>query len=392
MTFDVRPFWVIGALCATGFGLLVLLLRRGYPDYLNRVLLFLGVANVCLGASFVARLARAWDGDFGFHVLSCTLVVACLSLEYKAMCELKKQPLLTAWLIGPPILMFAIGILFTFVLRNITIEILNFNFIKTGMMILIARILTRKEDGRRRFVDLLMAISYIMLSVVALAAIADGFRVMDFSPEYDFDSLRSVLSCVANIVTLGVAFPLFLLMVSERLNGDLVIRAMRDPLTGLYNRRAFEEIAFREMSGTARTGMPFSVLIFDLNRFKHVNDRFGHAAGDAVLCDAANRLRDSLRDEDYLSRWGGDEFCALLPRATEEQARYVAERVLQAFDNLVFSVGGKAMKISVSIGAATHAGEGRDFQALVKLADDAMYRAKKTSRRGSAFAQNGGPD
>jgi len=256
-------------------------------------------------------------------------------------------------------------------------------------MILIARILSRKEEGHRRFIDLLTAISYSLLAILTLVVIADFFRAGDFSAEYDFNNLRSVFNCVSTIVTLGIVCPLYLLMVSERLNLDLVLQAMRDPLTGLYNRRAFEEIAFREMSGTSRTRLPFSVLIFDLNRFKHVNDRFGHAAGDAVLCDAAARLRASLRDEDYLGRWGGDEFCALLPRATKEQTQFVAQRVLQAFDELLFSAGGKTMKISVSIGAATYEGAGKDFFSVVKRADDAMYRAKKANRRGSAFAQDG---
>ncbi len=392
MTFDVRPFWLIGALCAGGCGILVLLVRKGYPDYLGRVLMFLGVANMCFGASYALRVARNWDGQFIFHVVSATLVASCLSLEYRGVCELKSQPTSAAWMFGIPSLMFASCTWFTFVRRNITIEQIVFDFLNMVFMLLIARVLLRREEGQRRFVDVLTASVYILLAFATSVVILDFFRMGSFSTEYDFSNPRSVLNCMASIVTIGVVFPLFLLMLSERLNRDLVVQAMRDPLTSLYNRRAFEEIAFREMSGASRTGLPLSVLLFDLNRFKQVNDKYGHAAGDIVLCEAAARLRRCLRDEDFLCRWGGDEFCALLPRAKQEQARTVAERVSQAFDERAFTINGKNHKIAVSIGAVTHEGDSVDLAALVKEADAAMYRAKRTGRASSAFAQTGTPD
>jgi diguanylate cyclase (GGDEF)-like protein len=392
MTLDVWPFWMIGALCATGCGVLVLLVRKGYPDYLGRVLLFLGAANICLGAAFAARLAQAWEGQFVFYVVSSTLVASCLSLEYRGVCELKGQAPSAAWMFGPPLLMFGVCTWLTFVQRNITVEQVVFDLSNLIVMTRIAFLLLRAEEGKRRFVDLLAAASYILLAAANSAVILDFFRVGNFATEYNFNNPRTVFNCMATIVSVGVVFPLFLLMVSERLNRDLIVQAMCDPLTGLYNRRAFEEIAFREMAGVSRTGQALSVLMFDLDDFKQVNDRFGHPAGDAVLRDAAARLRASLRDEDYLGRWGGDEFCALLPRATKQQAQFVAERVIQAFGEFIFAVGGKAMNITVSIGAATQEGEGKDFSWLVKRADDAMYRAKRGSRTGSAFAQDGDPD
>ena len=381
MTYDVRPFWLIGALCAAGCGLLVLLVRKGYPDYLGRVLLFLGAANICLGAGFAARLGRAWDGEFVFYVVSSTLVSACLSLEYRGVCELKGQPASLWWTYGPPSLMFGACIWLTFLQRNITIEQIVFDTLNLVLMIRIARMLSRAEDAPRRFVHLLAAGPYLLLAFATSLVIADFFWVGDFSVEYNFNNPRAIFNCMATIVTVGVVFPLFLLMVSERLNRDLVVQAMRDPLTGLYNRRAFEEIAFREISGATRTGLPLSVLLCDIDHFKKVNDKYGHATGDEVLCAATTALRGSLRDEDFLCRWGGDEFCALLPRAKWEQARSVADRVKEAFEDLEVLVDGQAIRIAISIGAVTYEGGGKDFSTLVNEADGAMYEAKKAGRR-----------
>ena len=101
MNFNVQPFWIIGALCGTRFGLLVLLVRRSYPDYLRRALEYLEAANLCLGASYLARIGGQWAGKFVFDVFSSTLVVTCLNLEYVAICALKRRAVSAVWSLGP---------------------------------------------------------------------------------------------------------------------------------------------------------------------------------------------------------------------------------------------------------------------------------------------------
>jgi diguanylate cyclase (GGDEF)-like protein len=391
MILDIRPFWLIGALAASGFGLLVLIVRKAYPEYLARVMSLWGIANICLGASYAIRIGRPWEGQFVFHVLSTTLVAACLSIEYWAIRMLKRQPIPARWIAAPPLLMFAACTWFTSVQRNISVELVIFNFIDMAMMILIARSLLRAEDGQRTFVDVAAAAAYALLAFATGGVILDFFRVHSFSAEYDFNCPRSIFNGVAAIVTEGIVFPLFLLMVSERLNRELVVKALRDPLTGLYNRRALEEIAFREISGAARTGLGLSVMLLDIDRFKQVNDKYGHAAGDAVLKTVSATLRRTLRDEDFLCRWGGDEFCALLPRAKREQAQTAAARVLQAFEELSFTFEGKAIKITISMGIMTEENRAKDFSSLVAQADAALYRAKKSGRRRFVFALDDNP-
>jgi diguanylate cyclase (GGDEF)-like protein len=392
MTFDIRAFWLIGALAGGGFGLLVLIVRNAYPDYLYRVLSLWGAAQICLAASYIVRLGRAWEVPFIFHVVSCTLVAACLSLEYWAVRELKRQQSSIGWIFAPPLLMFATCTWFTLVQRNITVELIIFNFINMAMMLLIARSLWRTEDGRRPFADTVTATVYSLLATVTCGVIVDIFWKRQFSPEYDFNTPRSIFNCIAAVVSEGLIFPLFLLMLSERLNHDLEIQAMCDPLTGLYNRRAFEEIAFREMAGASRTRLGLSVLMLDIDHFKQVNDLHGHAAGDAMLVAVSATLRSGLRDEDFLCRWGGDEFCALLPRATSEQAMTVAERVLQAFQKLDFSLEGTPIEVSVSIGITTDECPEKNVSALVGRADAALYQAKEAGRRRFAFVPKDIPE
>jgi len=386
MIHDIHPFWLIGALGASGFGLLVLVVRKAYPSYLGRVLLIWGVANLCLGASYAIRLGGSWEGAFVYHVLSCTLVAACLSLEYWALRQLKRQPSSTSLIVGPPLTMFAVCTWFTFVQPNISVELVAFDILNMALMALIARYLLKAEDGRRPFADVVTAFAYSLLAGATCGVILDFIRVNNYSPVYDFNSPRSIFNGVAAILSECIIFPLFLLMVSERLNRDLVVQAMHDPLTGLYNRRAFEEIAFREISGSARSGLGLAVILFDIDDFKLVNDRHGHTAGDAVLKAAAATLRRNLRDEDFLCRWGGDEFCALLPRARREQAQEVAERVLCDFESLDFAQDKIAIKVTVSIGIVTGASPSDNFASLFDQADSALFRAKESGRKKFVFA------
>jgi diguanylate cyclase (GGDEF)-like protein len=389
MTLDVRPFWLIGALGATICGLLVLVVRRIYPAYLGRVLLLWGIANLCLGLNYIFRLEYAWENQFAFNVLSNTLIALCLSLEYWAIRELKRQSPRFAWIVSMPLLMFAVSAWFTLVQRNVSIENILFDAINMAMMLSIAWSLSRSEGGLRPFADLLAASVYALLASAVCGVLVNYFLDRQFSPEYNFNTPRSIFNNIAGILAEAIVFPLFLLMLSDRLNRDLVVQAMRDPLTDLFNRRAFEEIAFREMSGAARTGVGLSLLMFDIDRFKQVNDRYGHAAGDTVLNAVASTLRACLRDEDFLCRWGGDEFIALLPRAGREQAQNVAARILESFEALNFTIAGHPLEIAVSIGGVTSDSGEKDFLSLVELADSALYRAKQMGRKCFALAPEG---
>jgi len=386
MPLDIRAFWLIGALASGTCGFLVLLVRKAYPDYLGNTLALFGVANLCLSLNYFFRLERPWLGDFCFFVLGGTLVVTCISIELAAASLLKRRPVSRAWLLGPPLLTFAVTFWFTVVYRNASIQNLFCNSVDMVLMAMMAFSLLRREEGPRIFVDSITAAGFGLLSLSTLFVVIDTIEAGNFSVNYDFNGLHSIFTNTAALLAQGIIFPLFLLMLSERLNRRLVEQAMRDPLTGIYNRRAFEEIAFSELSGTARSGESLSLLILDLDHFKDVNDRFGHSVGDALLLAASDTLRASLRDEDFLCRWGGDEFCALLPRASRSQAEIAARRVLEAFQNLRFEHDSTAIEIKVSIGITSESSGSVTLSQLILAADKALYQAKAAGRNAFAFA------
>ena len=156
-------------------------------------------------------------------------------------------------------------------------------------------------------------------------------------------------------------------------------QASVDPLTGAFNRRYLEHRLSAEMSRARRSGRALSLAVGDLDHFKRVNDRYGHAAGDLALRAFASTLRETLRTEDVVTRLGGDEFCVLLPDTGAEQAVVALERVLARLRATRIDCGGRQFGISGTFGAAVCA-PGLDAAGLIARADAALYRAKALGR------------
>ncbi|ACG71382.1 diguanylate cyclase [Anaeromyxobacter sp. K] len=156
--------------------------------------------------------------------------------------------------------------------------------------------------------------------------------------------------------------------------------ALRDPLTGLPNRRAFEESLRREVARARRGGDRLAVAVLDVDRFKDVNDRHGHAAGDVALAEVARRAAAALRAGDLLARIGGEELAAILPGADVAAAAEVAERVRCAVGKEPVQAGGQAIRVTVSLGCAELAPEDAEGADLFARADAQLYRAKHAGR------------
>jgi diguanylate cyclase (GGDEF)-like protein len=154
--------------------------------------------------------------------------------------------------------------------------------------------------------------------------------------------------------------------------------AMFDPLTGLYNRRFAEPRVETEVMRCERKGTSLTVLILDLDRFKHINDQHGHPAGDIVLRCFADRLRKAIRASDLAARLGGDEFMLLLPECDESQLQTVLARLA----GIVVEIDGKPMPISFSAGWREYQ-RGQKPYDLLEAADKALYANKRASREGT---------
>ena len=168
-----------------------------------------------------------------------------------------------------------------------------------------------------------------------------------------------------------------------RLTSALIELATVDHLTGLQNRRSFFELAEREWTRASRSNAPLTALMLDVDYFKHINDRCGHAAGDEVLTAVARRCQQELRSVDVIGRYGGDELVALLPDSAMVDSITVAERVRAAVaDSPVITELGP-IDVRVSVGVATAASGATSLRALLSQADAALYAAKANGRNQS---------
>jgi len=168
-------------------------------------------------------------------------------------------------------------------------------------------------------------------------------------------------------------------------NASLTQLAHFDPLTGLYNRTQWNELAQRALDDARRHGDTLAVLFIDIDRFKHINDSLGHSQGDLLLSTLATRMRACLRSCDVLARVGGDEFLLLLPRLNERAgAGHAGEKLMQALIQPVKLLG-HDVTVTASLGVASFPADGNAVEILVQHADIAMYAAKDEGRNGLRF-------
>jgi two-component system cell cycle response regulator len=196
------------------------------------------------------------------------------------------------------------------------------------------------------------------------------FALAPLAPEHKND--RMLVTTVAR--ELGGALKMATLVEESRW------MATTDALTGLLNRRAFLESTNREVARSKRYNDPLSVVLLDVDHFKLINDKRGHAAGDMVLSAVGTMLNRALRTCDIVARWGGEEFVLVLPSTTLEGAEQVAERVRELLEHASIRDGnGDAIPVTASFGVATYV-IGETLEQIIDRADRAMYRAKSGGR------------
>ncbi|HET8940418.1 MAG TPA: diguanylate cyclase [Rudaea sp.] len=195
-----------------------------------------------------------------------------------------------------------------------------------------------------------------------------------------FDSLQSI-DAHSRSLAVAAAEQLAMALANLRLQETLRTQSIRDPLTGLFNRRYLEVSVERELARATRRNQPLTVMMLDLDHFKQFNDTHGHDGGDALLVQFAKILKRNTRSEDIACRYGGEEFTILLPEVDAVSARARAEQIRAATSEMVAQHRGKTLAhVSVSIGMAAFPENARVGADLMRSADSALYRAKRSGR------------
>jgi len=225
----------------------------------------------------------------------------------------------------------------------------------------ICRRVKADPEGRQPYVIMLTANKATADIVTAMDAGADDFVAKPF----EFEELRVRLRAGQRIVSLQL---------------ELRRKASHDHVTGIFNRGVVLEMLRRERARAARQHSPVAVAVLDLDRFKRVNDVFGHQAGDIVLHEAARRISASLRRIDIVGRYGGEEFLLVMPGCGSDAAVMIAERVRFAIAATPMLASDRTIPVTASIGVATMAETSQNDQQLIAEADSAMYEAKRRGR------------
>ena len=241
-------------------------------------------------------------------------------------------------------------------------------------------LLSAKNHHRSRW----LALAGALLAVGAPAGVASLWAVLVHTPAQE---LRVItlwfvgLSTAAVLATFG-AVTGWLMDALVDAREQLAQEALEDHLTRIANRRAMQRALAAELRRHDRTGEPVALIMLDVDRFKRVNDKYGHPAGDAVLVTVANKVRDVCRGMDVAARVGGEEFAVLAPGLRAEDATKVAERVRRAVEDAETRFGDVPIKVTVSAGVAStdELQPPLDVQALWAAADVQLYRAKQGGR------------
>ena len=224
--------------------------------------------------------------------------------------------------------------------------------------------------------------SIMLLSGIGLllrAGLGTESGLTDASEPGPSEALQHATLLGVMVAQIGMAGG-FILMTHYRTMIALQQLSEHDSLTGTLNRRSMHDRAQALLDATLHQGLPATLVMVDADHFKRINDEFGHQTGDAVLCHLVSRIRQHMRSNDLLGRFGGEEFVLLLPGLDAADAEEVAERIRLAIHSHTDVISDQAVMLSVSLGVAGTGLYGHDYTALVAAADSALYRAKALGR------------
>jgi diguanylate cyclase (GGDEF)-like protein len=256
------------------------------------------------------------------------------------------------------------------------------------------------DDGSRsgNAWRMLFGATLLMIPLLAMRAIVSLTGTAEFATPHSAIAPNPVqLMVFIGVIALSLLGSMgFILMIKERGDREIRMLAMTDSLTHVLNRRAFMEQAAKHISGAQRQHQPLALLMIDIDHFKRINDEYGHPAGDTVLVRITELLSAQLRGQDVIGRYGGEEFCVLLPATNEAGALALAEKLRREVESMRIEIGKHTLSVTISLGVAAVRNlvdEKRhcDLASMLQDADRALYLAKSKGRN-RALPLNLGPE
>lgn len=376
MKLDIRTMVFLLALGCLMLGIAQLLTRRAEQRGMG-----IGTwasANFAQCAAWALLALRDLIPDFASVSLGNGLLIASFALQRQALLQLQQRPTHEAqvWL---PSLALAVLLLF---IEQAPGRIIAASTLIALLCFANAHLLLGAHPSKVRRGEQLVGGFYLMLALAQSLRVAHSALAND-KPEHLFanNAIQGLtfITLYAAVVFLSFGF---VLLVNQRLARDLERLATLDSLTEVYNRRMWSVLAEKELTRSRRRTAPASVLMFDLDRFKTINDRFGHLAGDKVIQCFSQRIRDNLRSFDLFGRYGGEEFCLFLPDTGLDEGLLLAERLRQLIAAAPCQIDEHhTLPFTVSVGiSCAQPGGVASLEQLLDQADQALYHAKSNGR------------
>ncbi len=337
------------------------------------------IASLLLQAvAFGLFSLRGTLGDWWTVILANGLFLLCLSLKADAVMQFYGRRMNLAWHVLPPL---ALMVVFALLLDRIEARVLIgsalYAAVQFGLAVMAARMRTHASENATRLLIIgygLGAVSFLARALIALVAPEEVNSLLG-------PSMIQAMTFLFAIVAILMGSVGFMLLFKEQAEDTAQREAATDPLTGIFNRRMLHELGAKEIARSRRSHVPLSILMLDLDHFKKVNDKYGHAAGDEVLRRFVDVTNICLRREDILVRYGGEEFCVLLPEVSDVHAEAMAERIRYAIAHATFKYRDQTIPVTVSVGIASLRTDAEEsLEALLQRADEALYAAKNAGR------------
>lgn len=378
-SFDIRSGLLVGAVLTLLIGLLLAVVARALPANLRPAVNPWVAATLLQPVGFVLLTQRDVLPPWLTIVVANGLIAlafAAYGLALRRFYQLPTRPGLLALMVA---LAVATSAWWGLVQPDLTQRLIAISLVLAWTLGYSAWTIYRRSDARgpiRHVAGGAFLGAALIMAYRSVVLLYDPGQVTGVFQLTHVQVLTYALGSVLPVVaTLG-----FLLLCTERSQRELERAARVDYLTGVYNRRAIEELGTRAIAAARRHGMSLAALVVDIDHFKQINDELGHAAGDRALVRAVDRIRDELRAEDLLGRLGGEEFIVLMPSTDSASAVAAAERIREAFSAQPLELGEQRRPVTLSIGVAVLAPADRQFSQLLQRADRAMYAAKKAGR------------